>query len=238
VAGSFDVGLVQISALEAATRAAFGAFGSDPLASGRVHVENDAAVHEMQANINGALANSTYAVLFCSFSTGLAACSTVAQVTTNGQGNGEGNMSLAGGPFAGIFLVQRAGTNQFVTGFPNGQQGFKVSLEPAGAISGGLGAGFSLGTDTLREGSVTVQPGVNRAQVDGAAASATYAITFCRFGAGAAGCVAAGTLTTNTEGDGQTQLSFAPSAPVAGVFVFSRTVNGAAVAELVTGFRP
>ncbi|HEX7285552.1 MAG TPA: hypothetical protein VF532_05185, partial [Candidatus Angelobacter sp.] len=86
--------------------------------------------------------------------------------------------------------------------------------------------------------SVTVQPGVNLAQVDGAAANATYAIAFCRFGAGTAGCVAAGTLTTNNEGDGQTQLGFSPAGPVAGVFVFSRNINGASSAELVTGFRP
>ena len=261
VPGNFDSGLVQVSQLEAASRTPFGAFGSDPLGSGRVHVENDATDHEMQAKVNGAIANSAYSVSFCSFASGLGNCRTVASVMTDGQGNGEANLTLPAGAFAGIFLWQRMGANQFVTGFPNGgtgnsasprdsgpgngndasgndQQRFKISLEPAGAVSGGLGAGFSLGSDTLSEGSVRVEPGHNEAQVEGAPANVTYSITFCRFGTGASGCTAAGSLATNNDGEGHASLTFVPSAPVAGVFVLSRSVSGASVAEFVTGFRP
>src|SRR5262245_24668501 len=49
VPGDFDSGLVQVSRLEAASRAPLGAFGNDPLGSGRVHVEHDPPDQEMEA---------------------------------------------------------------------------------------------------------------------------------------------------------------------------------------------
>lgn len=109
----------------------------------------------------------------------------------------------------------------------------------------GLGPAFTpVGTDPLEDGSVgTHSQGKVDVHLNGAAASQSYSVLFCRFGFPPANCVAvgpAGGLTTNSRGDGRVNLDFPPTtlpSAWAGAFVLTRTISGQVTYEYASGFR-
>jgi len=99
-----------------------------------------------------------------------------------------------------------------------------------------LGAMFTLnGTDPLRGGSVAVSRQREvEVQVQGAVASATYAVFLCPFGFPASSCSSLGSFTTNAGGNWSGRFPI-PASPQtwAGVLVLTRdTAN-----QFVSGFR-
>lgn len=101
--------------------------------------------------------------------------------------------------------------------------------------SGQLGPAFGPnGNDPLRKGKLELR-GDRRVEVElrGAAASAVYAVFFCRFGFGPDACVNLGSLETNAEGNGETRVQFsAPTSTWAGVFIFTRNATN----QFISGF--
>ncbi len=250
----FEVDLVRIADLEAASQAPFGSFGSDPLARGEVEVE-ELGKNEVEVEVQGAMANATYQVKFCSFATGISSCSIIASLTTDGNGNAKIKFAFPQtGTFAGIFLLTRS-VNQFVTGFAvpatshtetepgeeQVQQEFEVDLQPVGIVNGGLGSGFGpTGNDPLTRGRVEVEP---QREVEvtlvGAVANALYTARFCRFAVNTTmtSCVVVDSVPTDAQGNANVKLNFPPMGKFDGVFVLTRSDMGTEKSEFVTAFR-
>ncbi len=252
----FEVGLVRVANLEDTSRGVFANIGADTLAAGRVEVE-ELSENKVEARVQGAAANVTYDVNFCSFSGGTGGCARVAMLATDGFGNGKVEFAFPqSGTFAGVFLLARAVSgqtqNEFLTGFAVPSQNnntteseeeneaeneFEVNLQPAGMISGGLGSSFgAAGNDPLVAGRVQVESEVE-VELTGAAANALYAVEFCRFGVGPSGCLAVGSVTTDAQGNAKAELGFPMMGTFDGIFVLTRMVSGQTLNEFVTGFR-
>jgi hypothetical protein len=254
----FEVSLVKVANLEAASQSAFSSIGNDPLAVGEVEVE-ELGENKVEVEVKGAAANVIYDVKFCSFAGGPSGCSKVASLSTDANGNGKVEFPFPQtGGFAGVFTLTRNSQNQFVTGFPipvppSGVQAqaeneeeneredpFEVDLQPLSVIAGGLGAAFgNNGNDPLDRGRVEVEE--NReveAEVRGAVPNASYKVKFCRFGiAPDPGCIFIGNLFTDAEGRGKLEANFPPMGTFDGIFVLTREVNGATLNQFATGFR-
>jgi len=238
---SFQVGLLRIADLTVG-QSVFTNFGTDSLLQGRIQAENEVEpeegqmeVEDFQAKLQGAMANATYTVQFCSFAGGLSGCTSVGTLMTDGQGQGQAQLSGLHGSFSGSFVVSRGGINQFVSGVStlNSQGGnFEFDLLPVGAV-GGLGAGFTTGVDSIKTGQVEVGGGGNAEfSLTQAMANATYSAMVCPFGMGAAGCVSAGNITTNGSGNASGEAGVSQQGAFSGILVLER--NNAA--QFVSGF--
>ncbi len=247
----FEVGLVRVADLDATQQSVFGSFGADPLARGRVEaeveMENGGQVQQsdVEAEVEGAAANDSYAVSFCPFAVGVSGCSQVGSVTTDGQGQGKTKLNLARNRIlVGVFLFSRNGQNRFVTGIniprlPNDRGGaFEVALQPVAAVSGGIGSSFPLpGADPLMSGRVEVGGGRKiEVAIAGAMANATYNVQLCPFGLGAGACTTAGSLGTNSAGQAAAEFDFPQQVSFTGVFLLTRTSGSTEVPQFVTGF--
>jgi hypothetical protein len=251
----FEVSLVRVTDLEAASRSVFSNIGNDPLAQGRVEVE-ELGGKEVEISVQGAATNTTYNTSFCPFAGGMGGCFAVTSFMTDNRGNAEVEVVFPQtGTFAGIFLLQSGGMNQFVTGFAvpasehtsstsssedeneneSEEQEFEAQLQPAGMVSGGLGFGTA-GSDALVAGRVGVENQV-KIELTGAAMNALYQAKFCRFGLDASNCIAVGSVPTDAQGNAQVELGFPAMGHFDGVFVLTRTVNGQELNEFVTSFR-
>ncbi|HEV8523691.1 MAG TPA: hypothetical protein VGQ71_04270, partial [Terriglobales bacterium] len=102
----------------------------------------------------------TYTVAFCPFATGTANCTVLGSLQDQGGGILSGILHFPStGVFAGVFTFTREGTVQFMTGLYKPGRGdffFDVGLQPISAVSGGLGPGFTPGSDPLSRGSVKI----------------------------------------------------------------------------------
>ena len=247
--------LVRVADLEAASAATFPNFGVDVLTTGSVKTEadennggnnNDESVKFAVTEAND---GTNYSAQFCPFSGGVAGCMPVGAFTTDNLGNASLNLGFPQtGTFAGVFLISRQNQPQFVTGFTvpgtapqsGNTRSFEVDLQRVASVSGGLGAGFpAAGTDTFTSGRVEVGDGNQPVEITlvGAAKAANYAIKFCRFGAGAAGCFSVTSVTTDSMGNANAELAFPETGTFDGVFILTRSVNGQTFSEFVTGFQ-
>lgn len=249
----FEVALVRVADLEAMGRAVFSNIGNDPLAQGRIEVE-ELGENEVEIEVRGAAANATYDVSFCPFAGGAGGCFAITSVVVDAMGNAEVKVAFPQrGAFAGVFLLRRGGQNQFVTGFvipppkqtnptsssemenEGEEEEFEAQLQPAGVVSGGLGFGTA-GNDPLAAGRVEVENQVE-IRLTGAMANALYKAQFCRFGLKASGCVALGSVPTDAQGNAKVELGFPLMATFDGVFLLTRTVDGQDLNEFASGFR-
>jgi hypothetical protein len=248
VPAKFELSLLRISDLEPASRSSFGNFGSDSLGNGEVEVGEEG--NRVKVKVQAAMPDVTYNVVFCLSSSGNSNCLAVGSVSTDNQGQAETDLNFpSSGAFAGVFVLMRAGSDQFVTGFimfssrenedndEENETKFEEGLEPAGAVHGGLGMGIMLGTDALRDGSVDVENDRTKIELKGAPVNTSYSVNFCRFGQGSAGCFMVGSVSTDNEGEAEAELNFPNSGGFDGIFVLSRSVNGQALSEFVTGFK-
>jgi len=250
---------VRIADLESASQAPFGSFGTDPLARGNVEVE-ELGRNQVEVEVQGAVANTTYQVKFCSFATGISSCLNAASLTTDVNGNAKIEFAFPQtGTFAGIFLLTRLvasqAVHQFVTGFAvpatshletepgedQLQQEFEVDLQPAGMVSGGLGSAFGpTGSDPLTRGRVEVEPQRDvEVTLVGAVASAMYTARFCRFAVNTSmtSSIIVGSVPTDAQGNANVKLNFPLMGKFDGVFVLTRNDMGTEKSEFVTGFR-
>lgn len=249
----FEVSLVRVTDLEATSRSVFSNIGNDPLAQGRVEVE-ELGENEVEIKVQGAAANTTYDASFCPFAAGTGGCFAVTSFMTDNQGNAEVKVAFPQtGTFGGVFLLRSGGLNQFVTGFvvpaPEHtssmsfgeaeneieEEEFEAQLQPAGMVNGGLGFGTA-GNDPLAAGRVEAENQV-KIRLTGAAMNAMYDAKFCRFGMDASGCVVLGSVPTDAQGNAQVELGFPLTGKVDGIFLLTRTPDMQELNEFVTGFR-
>jgi hypothetical protein len=257
----FEASLVRVADLDAAGRAAFSNIGMDTLASGRVGEEEENDNGEVKIEVNGAMPSMTYGVEFCSFAGGMGSCSSLGSLMTDQNGNAEARLQFPQGVMAGVFVLTRNNQDQFVSGVMVGAdgrsqaqgaegdgEGFQAGLQRVSMVNGGLGANFgAAGSDALTSGRVEVESegeqddeneneGPVEVKVAGAAANMTFALEFCRFGAGPGGCVAVGSFTTDMMGNAEGEFAFPLSGTFDGIFIVTRNVNGQAQNEFVTAF--
>ncbi len=127
---------------------------------------------------------------------------------------------------------------------PSGSRGHEVEAEEQFEVNlvritdleaTGRAAFANPGADALVRGKVEVEEiGENEVKVEvrGAAANATYTVSFCSFATGISNCLAVNSLTTNADGNAHAKFQFPQRGGFAGVFVLARGGQN----QFVTGF--
>lgn len=185
-------------------------------------IGNQLALGQYALTLAGGAPNSnTYVARFCPFGGG--SCMTLTDKPTF---RNSGGMQIAGtfpghGAFSGAFIISQNGVDAWETGFTAPSSGsvvftgtqFSAQLVRASTISNGLGsqAQFGVGSDPLASGAATVsEPDkMLHPNLTGASPSTTYTVSYCD--PSGAKCVALGTLTTDSSGNGSAGLSITPA---------------------------
>ncbi len=196
-------------------------------------------------NVSGAAPNTTYTVQFCPFAAMNGACNTLATLTSSGSGAVSATFTVPGhGGFAGVFQLLAGSTVAFVSGFniPANGSTLQAVLVRASTVAAGFTTqtqvGIGVGFDPLASGSVSVGTSDTvHVQLQGAAASQSYSVEFCRNGGGSS-CFGVGGITTDASGNGSADLSLSssvgPGNDQSGVFLI--TGGKPPAIEFVSGF--
>lgn len=213
--------------------------GTDPIISGSASIDDQG---DLDIAITGAAASQTYTVALV----GPGGSFPLPNLTTGLQGNG----SLSRPVFfkldsigAGNIVLSRDGSTQFLTGIAIEQSGgnhsredFRPELVSCSAVNvGTAGCG---GSDAFKNGQFSVDSvnGDVNVQVEGAAASVTYAVVLR---SGTSDLTLCATLSTDSKGNGQCSPSSVFSAGTigSGLVVLTRDVSGTTFDEAYSGFR-
>ncbi len=186
----------------------------------------------------GGTRSSTYSLVFCRFSGPISAsCPQVTTFTTDADGAASAAFTYTSpGIFMGAFAVVRNGAVEFnvAWNYRTANGNLQAFVFPAASVTGGLGNGWTAGSDSLSSGNASFGGGTLHIDVLGAPANTTYGITGCQNGGGS-GCFSLGSLTTNSSGSGSVDV------PVAAlgidVVALDRMVNATDLVEYVVAFR-
>ncbi len=113
----FQARLIRVAEADAARLGVFfSAAAADPLNSGWVEVRR---TREVEVALDGAKPEADYEVFFCPLGAAPSACQRVgaAQTDRNGDARVRLPFALPGLTFSGVFVLTRANTNQFVSGW-------------------------------------------------------------------------------------------------------------------------
>jgi len=133
----FESQIVRASSIGSAQLGPFPTNGTDPLTGGEVEVEDD---RKVQIELVGAQQNATYNVFFCRFGFPPSCFGLSPETLTTGpEGKAKARLMIPDSQnnFAGIFVLTRGGSNQFVSGFSLGaaMAQLGVEVEISGKIS-------------------------------------------------------------------------------------------------------
>ncbi len=220
--------------------AALSGCGTDPLTSGSASIDDQG---DLDIAITGAAASQTYTVALV----GPGGSFALPNLTTGPQGNGVLSKPVffsLGKIGAGNIVFSRDGSTEFVTGIAIEQSGgnhsredFRPELVSCSAVKVGT-AVSGCGTDAFKNGQFSVDSvdGDVNIQVEGAAASVTYAVVLR---SGATDLTLCSTLATNSKGIGQCSASsfFSAGTIASGLVVLTREVSGTTFDEAYGGFR-
>jgi hypothetical protein len=235
----FSAPLVECQAVT--SPAALSGCGTDPMTSGSASIDDEG---DLDIALSGAAASVTYTVALV----GPGGSFALPDLKTGPQGNGvlskEVFFSL-GKIGAGNIVLSRDNSTQFVTGIAIEQSGgnhsrddFRPELVSCSAVNVGTPI-TGCGSDAFKNGQVSVASdnGDVNVQVEGAAASVTYAVVL-RSGASDLTLCSAG-LPTDSKGDGQCMSSglFAAGTIGSGTVVLTRSISGTVTDEAYSGFR-
>ena len=215
--------------------------GTDPMTSGSASIDDEG---DLDISISGADTSATYTVALV----GPGGSTPLPNLTTGPHGNGvvsRPGFFKFGKIGAGNIVLSRVGSTQFVTGIAieasNGTHSrvdFRPELVRCSAVNVGTPI-TGCGTDAFKNGQVSVDSvdGDVNVQVEGAAASVTYAVVL-RSGASDLTLCSAGLL-TNSKGNGQCTASglFAAGTIGSGTVVLTRSISGTVTDEAYSGFR-
>jgi hypothetical protein len=231
----FSAPLVQCQAVTAP--AALSGCGSDPLTSGIASIDDEG---DLEVSVSGAAASQTYTVTVVGAD---GTIKTLPNLTTGPKGNGLLRKAVEfplGKVGAGNLSLSRAGETQFVTGIAIEASGgvhaladFRPELVSCSAVNV-PGTITGCGSDAFKNGQVqfdSVDGDVN-VQVEGAAASATYAVVL-RSGATDFPLCTLGPTTSMGAGQCTASAIFAAGTIASGLVVLTR--DGAD--QAYSGFR-
>jgi hypothetical protein len=234
----FEAGLVTCGSVNAP--AVLTGCGSDTLSRGNVDIEGDGNVAIL---ISGASASQTYTAVLRSPNGSQTA---LGSLTTKSNGSGtltKASAFAAGITGSGTVVLQRGGSDQFLSGFDVDQMPIAPIVSEANLVTcaavvtsnSSLTSEEMCGTDPLTQGSAQVNAsGQVSVRLTGAEPSTSYEVFFRLVDGGSSTDVNTGlTLTTDTSGDASASAVFFKSGTAtAGNFV----VKNAGVDEFLTGF--
>lgn len=204
---------------------------------GDSHITLDSAGRSPQL-----LANTTWQLRFCDMPVASGAqCIAITTVTTDANGVAQKDFTFpANGASSGVFFLSRNGIDDFLSGVQQDNSSFYTSrLQPLAALGYGNTKDFGQpGNDPMTNGQVVHHDfTMFHIQVTGAKPLSSYEVSFCSRIPGRTGCKALGSVSTDTNGNGSTEVQFSSSTNQnstlqAGAFLLSR----GGVAEYLSGF--
>jgi uncharacterized protein DUF5666 len=134
----FEAQLVRVADLALNFGPSYAPPGADTLRAGTVSVRTNRTI---EIELEGAVPNTTYNVLFCRFySSNVCVFLAPNSVQTNAQGNADAEFRFPdglGNVLTGVFMINRNSNTMFVTGFqlPNAPVDLGVDIDLKGTIS-------------------------------------------------------------------------------------------------------
>jgi hypothetical protein len=236
----FSAPLVQCQAVTAP--ATLTGCGSDPLTAGVASIDDEG---DLEVSVSGAAASQTYTVTLVGPD---GSTKSLPNLTTGTRGNGLLRKAVAfslGKVGAGNLLLSRAGETQFVTGIAIESSGgvhaladFRPELVSCSAVNL-PDAITGCGSDAFKNGQVqfdSVNGDIN-VQVEGAAASATYAVIL-RSGATDFPLCTLGPTTSTGAGQCTASAIFAPGTIASGIVVLTRDGSDQAYSGFRVSLKP
>lgn len=180
--------------------------------SGQITVDATADDGSGTLRLSNAATSASYKLEFCPYPSPRPSpqqdqCTPVTEFNSDSAGKAKVDFHFPkDGVWAGIFVVVRDGTAEFVSGFnlPGTGTQYLSALKQASSITSGTG-GINPGGDGLKSGSVTVNDSTAHVELQNAITDVTYTVTFCLNGGGSS-CYQIGTLSTDSTGSGSTDI--------------------------------